>query len=85
MMGCREYLHSSVCLHKFIYGIPYKSDEIAHVAFPDERYNKPKLTTTCRLAEMEFETLHICNEKFLWDYCERSHCVKHALNLHESK
>ncbi len=28
--------------------LPYKSDEMAHVAFPDERYNKPKLTTTRR-------------------------------------
>ncbi len=28
--------------------LPYKSDEKAHVAFPDEHYNKHKLTTTCR-------------------------------------
>ncbi len=27
---------------------PYKSVEMENVAFPDERYNKPKLTTTCR-------------------------------------
>ncbi len=33
---------------------------MAHVAFPDERYNKPKLTTTRSLAEMELETLHTC-------------------------
>ncbi len=33
---------------------------MAPVAFPDERYNKPKLTTTRRLAEMELETLHTC-------------------------
>ncbi len=38
---------SCVCTG-FINDLPYKSDEMAHVAFPDERYNKPKLTTTCR-------------------------------------
>ncbi len=37
-----------LCLHRFINDLPYTSDEMAHVAFPDERYNKPKLTTTCR-------------------------------------
>ncbi len=25
-----------------------ESDEMVHVVFPDESYNKPKLTTTCR-------------------------------------
>jgi len=44
----------SLC--RFIKDLPYKSDEMAHVAFPDERYNKHKLTTTRR---DEFETLHV--------------------------
>ncbi len=39
-------MHSPVFVS--IYDLPYKSDEMAHVAFVDERYNKPKLTTTCR-------------------------------------
>ncbi len=46
-----------LCLLGFINDLPYKSEEMAHVAFLDERY---KLTTTRRLAEMEFETLHTC-------------------------
>ncbi len=29
-------------LRKFINDLPYKSDEMAHVVFPDERYNKQK-------------------------------------------
>ncbi len=29
-----------LCLHRFINYLPYKSDEMAHVAFPDEHYNK---------------------------------------------
>ncbi len=62
--------------------LPYKSDEMARVALPDERYNKPKLTTTRR--DGVWDAPHV-NEKFLWNYCERSRCVKHALNLHPSK
>ncbi len=45
-----------LCFLGFINDLPYKSDEIEHVAFPDERYNKLKLTTTRR---DEFETLHM--------------------------
>ncbi len=54
------YFEIILSLRGFINDLPNKSDEMAHVAFPDERYNKPKLTTTCRLAEMAFETLHTC-------------------------
>ncbi len=35
------------CLCRFINNLPFKSDEIAHIAFPVERYNKPKLTGIC--------------------------------------
>ncbi len=41
-------LYLLVCLRRFINDLPYKSDEMAHVVFPDECYNKPKLTTKCR-------------------------------------
>ncbi len=44
-------------LRGFINDLPYKSDEMAHVAFSDERDNKPKLITTRR---DEFETLSTC-------------------------
>ncbi len=49
------------CLRGFINDLPYKSDEMAHVAFSDERDNKPKLTSTRR---DEFETLSTCKLDF---------------------
>ncbi len=35
-------------MHRFKNYLPYKSDEMAHVAFPDEFYNKPKLSNMQR-------------------------------------
>ncbi len=34
-------------LRRLINDLPYTPDEMAHVAFPDERYNKPKHTAIC--------------------------------------
>jgi len=48
-------------LRGFFNDLPYKSDEMAHVAFPDERDNKPKLTSTRR---DEFEMLSTCKLDF---------------------
>ncbi len=59
-------------LRGFINDLPYKSDEMAHVAFSDERDNKPKLITTRR---DEFETLSTCK----WDFSEWS---THLTGIH---
>ncbi len=67
---------------RFINDLSYKSDEMAHIAFLDERYNKHKLTTTCR--DRVLDTPHV-NYMFLWNYCERSSCETHIRNLHAFK
>ncbi len=55
--GLSVFFFFSNVLRMFIHDLPYRSDETVHVAFPDERYNKPKLITTYR---DEFEMLHRC-------------------------
>ncbi len=71
-------------LGRFINYLPYKSDEMSYVAFPDERYEN---TNSQQHAEMKFEKLqstHV-NDKFLWECCEQSRCVTHKHNLHACK
>ncbi len=48
-------------LGRFINYLPYKSDEMSYVAFPDERYDKHKFTTTCR-DEVWEASVHTCKQ-----------------------
>lgn len=37
---------------RFINDLPHKSDKMAHIVFPDERYKQPELTAYAEMEEM---------------------------------
>ncbi len=75
----KRYSCIFLCLCRFINDLPYKSDESAHVAFPDECYNKPKLTTIRRDGVCDATHMHMM---YMFFYCERSRTEMHVCNLH---
>ncbi len=71
-------MYSPVCVD-FINDLPYKSDEMHTLRSQMNVIINPN---SQQHAEIEFETLHTCKFKFLWNYCELSRCETHVRNLH---